>query len=290
MAERITNRLLGFPDDARLLLVNADDLGMYPAVNAAIVRAFAEGIVRSTSLMVPCPGASDAIRLLRANPNLPFGVHLSVINDIAGYRWGPLLPKDRVSSLLDEDGNFFHLERMGELLERARLDDLEAEFRAQIETVMAAGLKPTHVDWHCLYGGGRAEVFDLTLQLTRAYRLALRVDTQPFAGDLQRQGFPTADHGLLDSYALDIEDKAERYVALLRALPAGLSAWAVHPGNGDDASQAIDPDGWRVRRTDLDFLVSPRARQTIEAEGITLIDYAPLQAVWQRRFAEVGEP
>src|SRR5204863_8748121 len=91
-----TNALLGYPEDARLLLVNADDFGMYPAINEAVVRAFEAGLVRSTSLMAPCPGAPEAMRLLREHPGLPVGVHLSIVRDIASYRWGPLAPQEHV--------------------------------------------------------------------------------------------------------------------------------------------------------------------------------------------------
>lgn len=52
-----TNRLLGYPADARLLIVNADDFGMCHAVNEAVFGALKEGLVRSTTLMVPCPWA-----------------------------------------------------------------------------------------------------------------------------------------------------------------------------------------------------------------------------------------
>src|ERR687892_2165907 len=76
-----TAGLLGYPDDARLLLVNGDDFGMYHAINEAVIRAVAGGIVQSTSLMIPCPGAAEAVRLLKENPDLPFGVHLSVVRD-----------------------------------------------------------------------------------------------------------------------------------------------------------------------------------------------------------------
>ena len=279
----VTNRLLGYPDDARLLLINADDCGMYRAISEAVVRAFTEGIVRSTSLMVPCPGASQAMHLLRDNPDLRFGVHLSVIHDIDGYRWDPLTPKDKVPSLLDEDGHLYRLGRVSELLDRADLGELEVEFRAQIEAVLAADLRPTHLDWHCLYNGGRAEWFDLTQRLAKEYGLVVRVDSQPFRDQMQRRGLPTADHDLLDSYGLDVEGKSARYAAMLRELPAGLNAWAVHPGLGGAESQAIDPDGWQVRRTDFEFLISPEARAIIQQDGITLISYEPLQAVWQGR-------
>ena len=280
-----TSELLGYPADARLLLLNADDFGMYEAINEAVVRAFQEGIVRSTSLMVPCPSASQAIDLLRANPEIRFGVHLSVIRDIPAYCWGPLTPKEAVPSLVDADGNFSSTERMAEMLARANLEELEVEFRAQIEAVLAADLRPTHLDWHCLHSGGRADIFAMTLGLAKEYGVALRVASYPYIDQVQRQGLPTDDYDLVDSFAVDIDEKPARYAQMLRALPVGLSEWAVHPSLGGAASQVIDPDGWQVRRTDFEFLTSSQAREVIEQEGITLIGYEPLQAAWQRRLS-----
>jgi chitin disaccharide deacetylase len=277
-----TNRLLGYSDDARLLLVNADDFGMYPAINGAVVRAFQAGIVQSTSLMVPCPGAAQAAQLVRDNPEIHFGVHLSVIRDIEQYRWGPLAPMERVPSLLDEGGSFYSTGRMSEMLGWAKLEELEVEFRAQIEAVLGAGLAPTHLDWHCLRNGGREDIFDLTLGLAQEYRLALRAASPPYTDRLRRQGLPMADYDLLDSFTLSLDEKPARYTRMLRALPAGLSEWAVHPSLGDPESRALDPNGWRVRRTDLDFLVSPLAREVIQEEGIILLGYAPLQRIWYR--------
>lgn len=281
--ERITNRLLGYPDDARLLLINADDFGMYGAINDAVVRAFAEGIVRSTTLMPPCPGASQAIELLRNHPDIRFGVHLSIIRDIPGYAWGPLTPAEHVPSLVDADGLFLTTQRMAEMLERANLDQLEMEFRAQIGAVLAADLRPTHLDWHCLDCGGRDDVFEMTLGLAMEHGLAVRVASHPFIGQVQQRGLPTSDHDLLDSFGVEIDGKSSRYAAMLRELPAGLTEWAVHPSLGDAESRAIDPDGWRVRRTDFDFFASSDARDIVRREGITLVGYEPLQAVWRAR-------
>lgn len=278
-----TNELLGYPDDARLLLVNADDFGMYPDVNEAVVRSFREGVVRSTTLMVPCPGAPQAIRLLKENPGIRFGVHLSVIRDIEPYRWGPVAPAGSVPSLVDADGHFLTTDRMDEFLDRARLDELEVEFRAQIEVLLAAGLRPTHLDWHCLHSGGRADVFGMTVGLANEYGLALRVASQPFMDQIHARGLPATDHEMLDSFRIDVADKPARYADMLRNLPVGLTEWAVHPSLGGAESRAIDPDGWRVRRSDFDVLVSPDVREIITREGITLIGYEPLQKVWQDR-------
>ncbi|HEX2034889.1 MAG TPA: polysaccharide deacetylase family protein [Chloroflexota bacterium] len=275
-----SNELLGYAADARLLIVNADDFGMCHAINVATLRTFQEGLVRSTSLMVPCPGADHAMGLLAAHPEVPFGVHLTAVCDAVSRRWGPRSPRERVPSLLDETGAFFINERLAELLARAELAELEAEFRAQIEAVLAAGLRPTHLDWHCLHNGGRRDIFEMTLGLAKEYGLALRVAGEPLAPALQRQGLPTNDYDLLDSFALDTPGKAARFAQLLRELPAGLSEWAVHPGYGDDELRALEV-GWQVRQADLEFLVSPAAREIVDAEGIILLDYRPLQALWR---------
>ncbi len=285
MHSSIANRLLGYPDDARLLLVNADDLGMYPAINQAIVRTFKEGIVRSTSLMTPCPGALQAMQLLKEHPEMRFGVHLSVVRDYDHAPWTPLTPQDQAPTLVDESGRLYTAARMAEMLGRARLDELEIEFRAQIEFVLAAGLAPTHLDWHCLANGGRADIFDMAFGLAREYGLALRVASEPYIGQLQGQGLPTNDHTMVDSTRIATADKPARLAQMLRELPEGLSEWAVHPSLGGAEAQALDPAIWDVRRADFDFLVSPQAREIIRQEGITLIGYEPIQKVWQSKLA-----
>ncbi len=59
----LSSELLGFPADARVLIVNNDDFGMDAAVNAAVVRSITDGIAASCSLMPPCPAAPEAMRL-----------------------------------------------------------------------------------------------------------------------------------------------------------------------------------------------------------------------------------
>lgn len=281
MTNRPVNDLLGYPPDARLLIINADDFGVSHAVNAGILRTLTNGVVRSTTLMAPCPWAMHALRLLRDHPDIAFGVHLTVISEFADYRWGPLTPRHEVPSLLDETGYFYSNDRQAELLVRATLEELETEFRAQIETVLAAGLKPTHLDWHCLFDGGRPDVFDLTLGLACEYGLALRVFDPTRSERLQRRGLPTVDHGVVDSTRLPTAGKAARFVRMLRELPAGLSEWAVHPGLGSAEARAID-GWWPKRAADLRFLVSREARETVAVEGIVLLDYRALQAIWDR--------
>jgi predicted glycoside hydrolase/deacetylase ChbG (UPF0249 family) len=278
-----TNRLLGYSDDARLLIINADDFGRSHASNEATLHALKDGVVSSTTLMVPCPWALHAMQLLSEHPEISFGVHLTVVCDVSHYRCGPLTSRNKVPSLVDETGFFYMVERIPQWLAQVKLSELEVEFRAQIEAVLAASLKPTHVDWHCLYNGGRADIFEMTVRLAKEYGLALRVSDRPVIEALQRQGLPTNDYDVLDSYRLDTVEKSTCYAQLLREVPGGLSEWAVHPGLGNAELQAIEPESWQVRQTDFDFLVSREARSIIEQEGIVLLSYKPLQKVWQER-------
>jgi predicted glycoside hydrolase/deacetylase ChbG (UPF0249 family) len=281
--KRQTNRLLGYPVDARLLIINADDFGMCHAVNEAVFRALKKGVLRSTTLMVPCPWALHAMHFLADHPEISFGVHLTVISEWGNYRWGPLTSREKVPSLIDQAGYFYSFEHMPGFLAQVRLGELEMEFRAQIEAVLAAGLTPTHLDWHCLRIGGRADILEVMLKLAREYGLALRVAGRSWIEKVQGQGLPSNDYDFLDSYLLDPVDKSARYEQLLRELPAGLSEWAVHPGLDNAELLAIEADGKRVRQRDYDFLVSQTAQDIVQEEGIMLLDYRPLQAVWSGR-------
>ena len=264
------------PAGAPVLLLNLDDFGRYGAVNVAVVRSIEDGVAASCSLMVPCPGARQALQLLRRRPEIRFGIHLTLVCDTAVRPWGPLAPTDDVPSLLDDQGRLFTPAHVSQLLARARLDEVELEFRRQIDAVADAGLTPTHLDWHCLTDGGRDDIFDLTLALADEYGLALRAWLEPARQKLRRRGVPVVDNDFLDSFSLGLDGKAARYAELLRTLPAGLTEWALHPAVGDDEARAVD-QGWRVRASDYDFLTSPETRRLLAEQQIIVTDYRPLQ-------------
>ena len=276
-----TNRILGYPPDARLLIVNADDFGMCRSINAAIIQTLSAGLVRSTSLMVPCPAAPEAMRFLAEHSEIPFAVHLTAGSDSVHNRWRPLLPPEQVPSLVDKTGYFYTFDRMQEFLAQVNLDDLVRGFRAQIEAVLAAALHPSHLDWHALRISGRADILDRIIGLAKEYGLAMRVMGRPLIEKLQSQGLPAGDYDFLDSSSIDPADQPARYAELLRELPPGLSEWAVHPGLDGPELRAIEPTGSGFRQADFDFWVSPQAKDLIEEEGILLLDYRPLQEFWK---------
>jgi predicted glycoside hydrolase/deacetylase ChbG (UPF0249 family) len=275
-----TNQLLGYPDDARLLLLNCDDFGMCHSNNAATLQALTAGIATSASIMMPCPAAPEAVQILRDHPDLPFAVHLTLVSEFPGYRWGPVAPAERVSTLIDESGKLYAYDQIPALLERATLDQVEIEYRAQIDALINTGLTPSHLDWHCIPDGGRQDIFDLTFRLAREYGLALRVHEIDHRERCHRERLPAHNHPVVDSYHLGSATKPQVFRDMLRVLPPGLTEWAVHPSLGNAESQAIEPDTWQIRKADFDFLVSEESRELIAEEGITLLDYRPLQAIW----------
>ncbi len=275
-----TNALLGYPEDARLLILNADDFGMCHANNEAILQSLLDGVVTSTTLMTLCPWAPQAMQLLREHPDIPFGVHLTLVTDFHIYRWGPVASKSAVPTLVDESGYLFQYDAQKVMLAQAKIEEVEVEFRAQIDTVLAAGLRPTHLDWHCLADGGRPDIFELTFRLAQEHGLAMRIHLPESAAYCRKHGLPVHDHAVLDSYRYAPSEKAAWFTKLLKELPPGLTEWAVHPSLGDAEAQALEPETWQIRRADYDFAVAPATRELIEQEGIVLLDFRALQHVW----------
>lgn len=275
-----TNQLLGYPPDARLLILNTDDFGMCHSINETVIQAVRQGAASSCTLMVPCPWGLHGMHLLRENPDIPFGVHLTAVSEAVYYRWGPLTSKEKVPSLVDEAGYFYSEARIPEFLAQVNLAELEVEFRAQIEAVLAGGLNPTHVDSHCGIHTRREDIFDMTVGLAGEYGLAIRVSEPPLIEKIKRQGLPSPDYDILDSYRVETQAKPAYYFEGLRSLPAGLTEWAVHPSLATGELKAIG-NSWPVRQADFEFLMSPETKAIIEQEGIIVLNYKPLQELWQ---------
>lgn len=279
-AKQTNAALLGFPDDARLLLINADDFGMCHSINVATVEAMRNGIVTTTSLMACCPWAWEAMQMLRDDPSLSFGVHLTLVNEMPGYRWGPVASQDSVPSIVNANGFFYSHPEIPELYAQAEIDDVEREFRAQIGRVIGFGLQPTHLDWHCVLDGGRPDILELTLSLCREFGLAMRVNDSELRERLIASGKPANDTPIIDGYSLPVEEKNAIWARKLGELAPGFHQWAAHVSLGDAEAQAMEPNAWKVRKSDFEFFTSTEAKALIEENGIVLLDYTEIQRLW----------
>ncbi|MDX1315340.1 MAG: ChbG/HpnK family deacetylase, partial [Eudoraea sp.] len=91
---------LGYPEDTRLLIIHADDLGVSHSENMASIKGLENSSVNSASIMVPCPWFPEIADYARKNPTADLGLHLTLNSEWNTYKWGPVSSKDSVSSLL----------------------------------------------------------------------------------------------------------------------------------------------------------------------------------------------
>jgi predicted glycoside hydrolase/deacetylase ChbG (UPF0249 family) len=129
------------------VLLRLDDVGMNHSVNTAIAKVAATGLPFSVSVLFACPWYQEAVEILRKNPHVTVGVHLALNSEWRNYRWGPVLGKAGVPSLVDSVG-YFHPSRDEFLTSKYDLAEVERELNAQVDRAMRSGLKISYVDAH----------------------------------------------------------------------------------------------------------------------------------------------
>jgi predicted glycoside hydrolase/deacetylase ChbG (UPF0249 family) len=281
--EKTIAERLGYPRDAKLLIVHADDLGMAHSVNAATIKAFESGLVNSGSIMVPCPWFSEIAAYARANPQADLGLHLTLTSEWTSFRWGPLSPKDRVSSLLDKDGYFYLLET--EAASHADPKEVELEITTQIERARAAGVQPTHLDSHMGTLYQNKALFEVFLRVARKYKLPVRVARTWFTRADFLPETLKADDVYIDR-TLDINpsvaanDWASFYGDALKKLEPGVTEAVIHLAYDDGEMRGATfnhPDwgaAWRQR--DFEFFTSETFRKLLQENQIKLITWREL--------------
>lgn len=274
----------------RRLVVNADDFGMTPGVSRGIARAFDDGIVTSASLMAGLPGFDEAVGIARARRALGIGLHLNLTDG------APVLPADRVKSLVDDKGAFhgYRAFTLRLLSGRVSKDEVRAEIDAQIEKLEKAGLTIGHLDGH-RHVHLLPVLFDMVADaavragigyvrcpaalgdkarpagIKAARALGLAGFGRLQYGRLVERGLSTADCflGAMHGGSVDaLEDAAGR----LDELPGGVTEWMVHPGEVDAPLMFLDDYLW-PRQDELAWLVSDEAREAVAAADLRLMSF-----------------
>lgn len=263
---------LGFSSDAKLLIVNCDDLGSSASANRAIGEVMRRGAASSSTLMVPCPWALDGVR--RAQDG-GIGVHLTLTAEYPAYRWRSLTG---ASSLHDAEG---YLPTTAEAVwDRADLADVRAECRAQIEQAYAWGVDVTHLDTHMGVMQLERRYFEIFLDLAAEYRLPIRmfgVRTEERLGFAARtaartEGILCPDH-MIDVWGRPRGSVAER----LANLRPGVTELFLHPVEDGPELRAYDPTHTDIRTGDYAEMLSPAFSALIDAAGARLISFAALR-------------
>lgn len=236
---------LGYPADAKLLIINCDDLGSSRASNMAVYEALRHGLATSATLMVPCPWARDAAAEYRGED---VGVHLTLNSEWDTYRWGPITQSP---SLLDGDGGFPRT--IADTWDHADIDEVQRECRAQIERAILWGFDVSHLDSHMGSLQLRADFFDVYLEMAVEFDLPLRMAG---ASGEQITGFPyrrlAADRGIVfpDHFVLVAGVGSRGDVTrCLTDLRGGVTEVCFHPALDTDELRASHPD-WAGRVED----------------------------------------
>ena len=276
------------------VIINADDFGLTPGVNRGILGAFRDGVLTSTTMLVNLRFFDEAVNIARDNPDLPVGIHLSLL-------WGrPVTDPARVPSLVERDGSFPRslgiLARryfMGRIAE----EEVKIELRGQVTRFLDAGLTPTHVDTHkhvhSLPGVMRAVTAvarEFGIERVRlpieggagdsrpswkitAQRSLVRFLCRDSRAELERAGLRTTDHFV----GIDYMDRLDATVlgGILNSLAAGVTEVMCHPGYVDEHLSEfarVPPD----RERELAGLVDPGVRELVERKGNRLMHYGEL--------------
>jgi predicted glycoside hydrolase/deacetylase ChbG (UPF0249 family) len=263
---------LGYAPDAKLLIVNCDDLGSSRSANVAIYEALRDGLATSSTLMVPCPWARDAAAMYRGED---VGVHLTLNSEWETYRWGPITHSP---SLLDGDGGFPRT--VQDVWDHADLDEVRKECRAQIERAIYWGFDASHLDAHMGTLQLRAEFFDVYLEMAIEFSLPLRMA----GGSAERLiGFPyrrlAGEEGVLfpDHFIHTTVGSRRSIERALFDLRPGVTEVYLHPALDTDELRASHPD-WSNRVEDHMMLTrDPAFADLVDRAGATLIGYRELR-------------
>jgi len=277
-----TAQRLGYAADAKLLIIHADDLAVAHAQDRASFEALTRGAVSSASIMVPCPWLTEVAEYAKAHPEADLGLHLTLTSEWKTYRWGPVAPRDQVASLLDPHGYLFP--DAGEAARHIKPEEAEREVRAQVETALRMGIRPTHLDSHMGVLFSKPALVAVYANVAHEYHLPfLMLKVPGVPPEMYSALKPTdviLDHIFMAAPPLKPEDWLSYYTHILKTLPAGVSELIVHLAYDDDEMKAVttnhpDYDGaWRQR--DFNVVTSPEFRQALEENHIKLITWREL--------------
>jgi predicted glycoside hydrolase/deacetylase ChbG (UPF0249 family) len=271
---------LGYPRDAKLLIVHADDLGAAHSINRASIKALETGLVSSASIMVPCPWLSEIVAYSRAHPEADFGLHLTLTSEWSLYRWGPVLGKERVPSLLDSSGYLYPLE--DEAAAHMDIKEVEAEIRAQIARARALGIHPTHLDSHMGTLYQTKALFEMLVRVANENKLPFRLSQEwltrsPFMRSQLGSGDVALDRIISIEPAVAPEDWSRFYTEEIKNLRPGVTCMIVHLAFADEEMKGVTfghPNwGAEWRQRDFDFVTSDAFRKLLKENNVKLITW-----------------
>jgi predicted glycoside hydrolase/deacetylase ChbG (UPF0249 family) len=249
-------------------------MGFSHSGNEALIKSFKEGIETTIEVIVPSPWFPEAVKMLRENPGVDVGVHIALTSEWDNVKYRPV---SVCPSLTDEDGYFFPFIWPNKdypkrsLSEQTwKMEDIEREFRAQIELALKKIPRISHISAHMGCYHMTPEVNALAKKLAVEYK----IDIEPEAFGVKGMGYGGAKG--------TTEEKIRSFIAMLESLEPGKTYYFVdHPGFDTPELRAIHHIGYENVATDrqgvTDTWTSAAVKEVIRRKGIRLIQYRDLK-------------
>jgi predicted glycoside hydrolase/deacetylase ChbG (UPF0249 family) len=256
------------PGEVRLI-VQGDDMGAAHGINAGTIRAYNEGILRATNVLVPAAWMPEAARMLKENPGLDVGVHLTLTSEWETVRWRPLTV---APSLVDSDGYLFRMVRPRQAGPDARelkrdLGEIERELRAQIELAKKMCPRVSYMSSHMGLTSLSPEVQAIVQKLSKEYGLVM-------AGpELGIRGL-----GRVWNAADPAGVRAEKLAARLLNLGPGTYLMIEHCATDTPEVQAMGENVASDRSAVVAAWTAPKVLDAVKKRGIKLTNYRELVA------------
>jgi hypothetical protein len=272
---------LGYPANAKLLILHGDDLGVAHSVDAASLDALDQGAITSASIMMPTPWVTEVAAYAKSHPNADLGLHLTLTSEWQTYRWGSVAPSDQVQSLLDANGTL-PLD-VPPLVARAKPAEIERELRAQIDRALALGIHPTHVDSHMGALFTTPEIMATYVKVAHDYHLPFLGFRGSFQGGTPMPLAPSdiaVDNVIVASPDVARDHWKEFYLNAIANLKPGLTEIIVHLGHDDAELQAVtvnhEPYGSAWRQRDYDVVRSAEFKKALRDNNVILVRWSDL--------------
>ncbi|MDB5141997.1 MAG: ChbG/HpnK family deacetylase, partial [Mucilaginibacter sp.] len=261
------------------LLIRLDDIGMNHSVNMAAKKMAETGLPISVSLQFACPWYQEAVEVLKKYPNVSVGVHLTLTAEWKNYRWGPVLGRSAVPSLVDSLGYFpYSTEAFAK--SGYKMDEVEKELSAQIERALHSGLKITYIDPHMGIALSTPKLRALTEKLARKYHLAIStLSTVTYFGETYKEmwGEPiaTKKKAFMDYINNHLNPNRPNLVVIHTATPSPEMDALVDM----NSKMMSDKNGKSLvsqhRQTELNMILSPDFRN-LNGKKFQMINYTQL--------------
>jgi predicted glycoside hydrolase/deacetylase ChbG (UPF0249 family) len=293
---------LGFAADDRVLTLHADDVGSSHAANAAAFECLEEGSLTSGSVIVPAAWFPEAAAYAREHPEADLGVHLTLTCEYDSYRWRALTDRSNGPGLYDDEGYLWRT--VAEAVEHVSVEEAERELRAQVETVLAAGIDATHLDTH-MGTVVQPKFIETYVSLGLEYGIPIfayrpnperlrRAGLGDFWNALEPQlrrldeaGFPVLDSVLVSTLERPPEEKEAYFKRLFAELRPGLTHFLIHPAVcSAEVTAMADTAPMRAREYEL-FRDRSMAEELVRL-GVKTIGYRRIRDAYRSGALKTG--